>query len=175
MTRLFVATFEVCPSDFSCLMMEETPQYGGDTLWCSGYEIYDRISPSMCTFLDTLTATCAQPVFRSAATAGGYEIMSPRGSPLNVGDTFAPSHPVIRTNRITGWKSVFAGAGLHVSRINDVYVEEDRLIREYIMKLVTGNHDCVARFQWTKGAVAVWNNSCVWHAATVSDVGHLQD
>ncbi|KAF4630919.1 hypothetical protein G7Y89_g7217 [Cudoniella acicularis] len=51
------ATFEVCPSDFSCLLMEETPVYGGDTLWCSGYEIYDRISPPMRQFLDGLTAT----------------------------------------------------------------------------------------------------------------------
>jgi hypothetical protein len=37
------ATFEECPSDFSCLMMEETPANGGDTLWCSGYEMYALI------------------------------------------------------------------------------------------------------------------------------------
>ncbi|CZR66685.1 related to taurine catabolism dioxygenase [Phialocephala subalpina] len=160
------ATFEICPSDFSCLIMEETPPHGGDTLWCSGYEVYDRISPPMRAFLDTLTATCAQPVFRSACTAGGYEVMSPRGSPLNVGDEFAPVHPVVRTNRQTGWKSIFAGVGLHVTKINDVYEYEDRMIREYIMILITLNHDCVARMHWTKGAAAIWNNSCVWHAAT---------
>jgi alpha-ketoglutarate-dependent taurine dioxygenase len=94
--------------------------------------------------------------------------MSPRGSPLNTGDKFAPVHPVVRTNRQTGWKSLFAGAGLHVSRIKGLYGEEEKMVREYILRLVMGNHDCVARFQWTKGAVAVWNNSCVWHAATVS-------
>jgi alpha-ketoglutarate-dependent taurine dioxygenase len=34
--------------------------------------------------------------------------------------------------------------------------------------LITHNHDCIARMHWTKGAAAIWNNSCVWHAATVS-------
>ena len=161
------STFENVPSDFSFLKMEDTPPHGGDTLWCSGYEIYDRVSPSFRSYLETLTATCAQPVFRTAASIGNYEIMSPRGSPLNIGDEFAPSHPVIRTNRITGWKSVFAGAGLHVTRINDVYSYEDQMIRDYIMRLITSNHDCVARMKWTKNAAAIWNNSCVWHAATV--------
>ncbi|ORY17297.1 TfdA family taurine dioxygenase [Clohesyomyces aquaticus] len=160
------STFENAPSDFSFLKMEETPPHGGDTLWCSGYEIYDRISPPYRAFLETLTATCAQPVFRSAAAAGNYEVMSPRGSPLNTGDEFAPSHPVVRTNRVTGWKAIFAGVGLHVTKINGVYAYEDQMIRDYIMRLITRNHDCIARMKWTKNAAAIWNNSCVWHAAT---------
>ncbi|KAL1984137.1 hypothetical protein VTN96DRAFT_9442 [Rasamsonia emersonii] len=158
--------FEECPADFSFLRMEQTPPSGGDTLWVSGYELYDRMSPPFRRWLETLTATCAQPVFRSAAEAGGYEIMSPRGSPLNVGDKFAPVHPVIRTHPVTGWKSVFAGVGLHVSRINDVYSYEDQMIREYILRLITRNHDCVARMHWTKQAVAIWSNACTLHAAT---------
>jgi hypothetical protein len=128
---------------------------------------YDRISPSFRGYLETLTALCDQPVFRNAAAAGNYEIMKPRGSPLNADDVFAPSHPVIRTNRVTGWKSVFAGVGIHVTRINGVHSYEDQLIREYILRLVTRNHDCVARMHWTQGAVAIWNNSCTLHAATV--------
>jgi len=75
---------------------------------------YDRISPSFRAYLETPTATCAQPVFRTTSVAGNYAVMSPRGSALNTGDSFAPSHPVICTTRITGWKSVFAGMGLHV-------------------------------------------------------------
>jgi len=94
--------------------------------------------------------------------------MSPRGSPTNVDYNFAPSHPVVRTNRITGWKSVFAGVGLHVSRINGVYDYEDHMIRDYIMHLITSNHDCIARMHWTKYSAAIWNNASVLHAATVS-------
>lgn len=169
--------------------MEETPKHGGDTLFCSGYELYalykispasvllrltpfssyDRISPSFRSYLETLTATCHQPAFKNAATAGGYEIMSPRGSPLNVGDDFAPSHPLVRTHPVTGWKALCAVVGIHVSRINDVYDYEDKMIRDYMIRLITRNHDCIARMHWTKYSAAIWNNACVFHAATVSD------
>jgi alpha-ketoglutarate-dependent taurine dioxygenase len=70
-------------------------------------------------------------------------------------------------NRQTGWKSIFAGVGLHVTRINGLYDYEEKMIRDYIMRLITYNHDCIARMHWTTGAAAIWNNSCVWHAATV--------
>ena len=118
--------------------------------------------------METLTATCAQPVLKSASEAGGYALTSPRGSPLNVGDKFAPVHPVVRTHPVTGWKSLFAGVGLHVSRINDVYAYEDQIIRDYVLRLITRNHDCVARMHWTQQACAIWSNPCTLHAATVS-------
>ncbi|KAI0911495.1 TfdA family taurine dioxygenase [Ustulina deusta] len=165
--------YENCPSDFSFLRMQDTPPSGGDTLWCSGYELYDRISPSFRGYLETLTATCAQPVFASACAAGGYEVTSPRGSPLNKDYEFAPSHPVVRTHPVTGWKSVFAGVGLHVTRIDDVSAYEDSMIREYMMRLITRNHDCVARMHWTRQACAIWSNPCTLHAATPDT--HLVD
>lgn len=160
--------FENCPSDFSFLRMQSTPPTGGDTLWVSGYELYDRLSPPFQRFLETLTATCAQPVFKSACESGGYDVMSPRGSPLNVDYEFSPSHPVIRTHPVTGWKTLFAGVGLHVSRINGVTTYEDSMIRDYVLRLITRNHDSVARMHWTRGACAIWSNVCTLHAATVS-------
>jgi len=162
--------FENCPSDFSFLRMQSTPPSGGDTLWASGYEIYDRVSRPYQKFLESLTATCAQPVFKSACEKGGYAVMSPRGSPLNVDFDFSPSHPVVRTHPVTGWKSLFAGVGLHVSRIDGVTTYEDRMIREYAMRLITNNHDCVARMHWTRGACAIWSNVCTLHAATVGNM-----
>ena len=94
--------------------------------------------------------------------------MSPRGSPLNKDFEFSPSHPVVRTHPVTGWKTIFAGVGLHVSRINDVYNYEDQLIRDYVLRLITRNHDGIARMHWTKQACAIWSNVCTFHAATVS-------
>lgn len=165
--------FETCPSDFSFLRMQATPPAGGDTLWVSGYELYDRLSPPFQKFLESLTAECAQPVFKSACDAGGYAVMSPRGSPLNVDFKFAPHHPVIRTHPVTGWKSVFAGVGLHVSKIDGVWAYEDQMIREYLMRTLTRSHDCVARMHWTQGACAIWSNACTLHAATVSTTSLL--
>ena len=70
---------------------------------------------------------------------------------------------------MTGWKSIFAGVGLHVSRIDDVYGYEDTLVRDYVMRLITRNHDGVARMHWTEQACAIWSNACTLHAATVSE------
>ncbi|KAJ9502911.1 hypothetical protein H2202_002034 [Exophiala xenobiotica] len=171
LSREWHSLFEECPADFSFLRMQDTPPAGGDTLWVSGYELYDRLSPPMQAFFETLTATCAQPVFKSACDAGGYEVMSPRGSPLNVDLNFAPVHPVIRTHPVTGWKSLFAGVGLHVSRINDVYTYEDQIIRDYVLRLITRNHDCVARMHWTKQACAIWIDGAVRVGVRASGVG----
>ena len=160
--------FETCPSDFSFLRMQSTPPSGGDTLWTSGYELYDRCSPPMQRFLESLTATCAQPVFESACKAGGYSVMTPRGSPLNIDYEFSPSHPVVRTCPVTGWKSLFAGVGLHVSRLDDLWSGEEQWVRDWVMRLLTRSHDCVARMHWTEEACAIWSNACTLHAATVS-------
>ena len=171
---VFLGLFENCPSDFSFLRMQETPPAGGDTLWVSGYELYDRASPPMQKFLESLTAECAQPVFKSACEAGKYDVMSPRGSPLNKDFEFAPHHPVVRTHPVTGWKSLFAGVGLHVSKIDGLYAYEEQMIRDYCLRLVTRNHDCIARMHWTRGACAIWSNVCTLHAATVCSLPRLK-
>lgn len=94
--------------------------------------------------------------------------MSPRGAPLNAGPEFSPIHPVVRTHPVTGWKSLYAGAGIHVTKINGLYKHEDEIVRNYISRLVTRNHDYVARFHWTEEAVAIWSNTCTMHAGTAS-------
>ena len=86
--------------------------------------------------------------------------MSPRSSPLNADYEFSMSHFIARTQPVTGWKTMFAGVGLHDSRIDDVTSYEDQLIREYVLRLITRNHDCLARMHWTRGARAIWSNEC---------------
>ncbi|KAG8708155.1 hypothetical protein FRC09_001413, partial [Ceratobasidium sp. 395] len=54
-------TFEPIPSDYAILKLHTLPEFnghvtGGDTLWASGYEVYDRLSPSFAKYLETLTA-----------------------------------------------------------------------------------------------------------------------
>lgn len=59
-----------------------------DTLWASGYELYERISPPYQKFLETLTATyhyAGLEVFSAVAERHGFKIHEgPRGSPDNV-------------------------------------------------------------------------------------------
>jgi alpha-ketoglutarate-dependent taurine dioxygenase len=141
-------TFEPIPSDYTLLRLTELPKTGGDTLWASGYEVYDRLSEPYQKFLEGLTATYAQPGFNAIAKEHEFNVHpGPRGAPENVGEELSAVHPVIRTNPVTGWKSVFA-VGVHVEKINDVTAEESRHLLDWFVSLIVENHDLQVRNRW---------------------------
>ena len=159
-------TFEPVPSDYAMLKIHTLPPTGGDTLWASGYQMYDNLSPAMRTFLENLTATHDANFFHEDASRLGHTIQSRiRGSPLNTSTDLRATHPVIRTNPVTGWKSVFVNRGF-TKRINGVTKDESDLLLNYLYDLVVHNHDGQVRFGWHKNDVAVWDNRCTVHCAT---------
>ncbi|KAL2796197.1 hypothetical protein BJX66DRAFT_324149 [Aspergillus keveii] len=166
-------TFEPVPSDYALLRLTELPKVGGDTLWASGYEAYDKLSKPYQDFLDTLTATYAQPRFNQVADQNNFSIHpGPRGAPENVGEVLEAIHPVVRTNPVTGWKSIFA-VGHHVQKVNDLSEDESRHLLKWFVKLITENHDLQVRYRWQNpNDVAIWDNRSVYHAATF-DYAHL--
>ena len=88
-------TFEPIPADYSILTLHTLPPTGGDTLWASGYEVYDRLSPTWQRFVDGLTATYSQPGFLKSANDHGFKLhTAPRGAPENVGEKLEAVHPV---------------------------------------------------------------------------------
>jgi alpha-ketoglutarate-dependent taurine dioxygenase len=141
--------------------------YWQDTLWASGYEVYDRISPLLRGFLETLTATYAQPGFNEAAARNNFKIYSGvRGAPENIGEVLEAVHPVVRTNPVTGWKSIFA-VGHHAQRINGLSEEESRYFLDSFVRLIVENHDLQVRLKWqNENDLAIWDNRSVYHAAT---------
>lgn len=100
-------TFEPVPSDYATLTLRTLPDVGGDTLWASAYEAYDRLSPALQTFLEGLTAVHEGTHFLAAVKDKDVKVREPRGSPENVGQSLRTTHPVIRTNPVTGWKGLF--------------------------------------------------------------------
>ncbi|KAK2031338.1 TfdA family taurine catabolism dioxygenase TauD [Colletotrichum zoysiae] len=159
--------FEPVPADYSSLRLVELPKTGGDTLWASGYEIYDRLSTPYQRFLESLTVTFEQPGFAAAAERGGFTLYDkPRGNPKNVGSVLRAVHPVVRTNPVTGWKSVFPVGG-HVKHINDVTPEESRHLLDWFLDLLQKNHEVQVRFRWQNANdIAIWDNRSTFHAAT---------
>jgi alpha-ketoglutarate-dependent taurine dioxygenase len=129
--------------------------------------VYDRISKPLQGFLDTLTATYAQPGFNEAAERNGFKIYSAeRGAPENVGELLEAIHPVIRTNPVTGWKSVFA-VGHHVQKINGLSEDESNHFLQWFVRLIVENHDLQVRLRWQNpNDLAIWDNRSVYHAAT---------
>lgn len=159
--------FEPVPADYTSLRLIELPETGGDTLWASGYEVYDRISEPYQKFLEGLTVTYQQDAFRQMAEKGGFELYDkPRGAPENIGKELKAIHPVVRTNPVTGWKSVYP-VGAHVKHINGVTQEESDHLLKWFLDLVYKNHDLTVRFKWqNKNDIAIWDNRSVFHTAT---------
>lgn len=159
-------SFEPVPSDYAMLKIHTLPATGGDTLWASGYEIYDRLSVPMRTFLEGLTATHDAKFFLEEAERLGNPIRKGiRGNPLNFGEGLTAVHPVIRTNPVTGWKSVYVNKGF-TKRINGITKDESDLILNYLFNILTQNHDAQVRFKWRKNDLAIWDNRSMWHCAT---------
>ncbi|RYP05097.1 hypothetical protein DL765_009942 [Monosporascus sp. GIB2] len=159
--------FEPVPADYSSLRLVKLPKTGGDTLWASGYEIYDRISQPYQKFLETLTATFEQPKFAEVAESNGFKLYDkPRGSMENVGSELRAVHPVVRTNPVTGWKSIFPVGG-HVRNINELSQDESSRLLDWFLELVYKNHDLTVRHRWTSANdIAIWDNRSTFHTAT---------
>lgn len=90
-------SFEPIPSDYTILKIVQLPEdAGGDTLWASGYEAYDRLSPAFKQLAENLTATHHTPEFQKTAARNGLQLIDgERGAPENVGLDFTASHPVV--------------------------------------------------------------------------------
>jgi alpha-ketoglutarate-dependent taurine dioxygenase len=84
----------------------------------------------------------------------------------------------VRTNPVTGWKSLFgAGHQVHAGWIDNVTETESEVIKAYcestlpdgcfqhtdvvgeVLKLIAENHDLQVRFKWNKNDLAIWDKS----------------
>ena len=160
------------PSDYSSLRLTSFPPTGGDTLWASGYEMYDRISEPFQKFLETLNFTFHRAGFNATAKSNGASVYSgPRGYPENVGEEIIAVHPAIRTNPVTGWKSLYA-AGSEVGYFNDVTTEESEMLLSYVNNILKDNHDLQVRLRWNDvNDMAIWDNRCTLHNPTYNFAG----
>ena len=81
-----------------------------DTLWASGYEIYDWVSPPWQMFAGSLAATHHQPQFSRIQKNFNDQLLDGvRDSPEKTGPDFQATHSVARKNLVTGWNSLFSG------------------------------------------------------------------
>ncbi|KAE8339487.1 hypothetical protein BDV24DRAFT_175998 [Aspergillus arachidicola] len=139
-------SFEKAPADFSSLRLVQLPKTGGDTLWASGYEIYDRISKPYRAFLETLSATHAGVGFMRLAQTGKFHLYEKeRGAPVNVGGDLSAVHPVI----------------------DGLTRRESASMLQWFHDMITHGHDLQVRFKWNSpNDIAIWDNRSVFHTAT---------
>ncbi|KAJ1565641.1 hypothetical protein HK096_000932 [Nowakowskiella sp. JEL0078] len=159
-------TFETTPSNYALLKVIHPSETGGDTLWASGYAAYDKLSPSYRKFLEGLSAYHTSfNEFNGAAAFRQIQLRTDRGG-KNQGLTLDAVHPIIRTNPVTGLKSIYVNKNFTKRIIELTKPESDRIL-EHLFNLVTDNHDIQVRFRWNKNDIAIWDNRSTYHTATL--------
>ena len=143
-------TYEIQPPSYTCLKLLSGPPRGGggDTLWSSQYAAYDTLSPSMQKYLEDLTA-----LHSAEMQAEGSKAM---GRPVRRAPVITP-HPLVRTNPVTGWKSLFFNPGFVTKIVGVPKTESDAIIR-FLNEVISTTQELHVRFQWQKNDVAFWDN-----------------
>ena len=72
-------------------------------------------------------------------------------------DPIVTEHPLIRTNPVTGWKSLFFNPGFVIGIVGVPKAESDAIIR-YLNEVIATTQELHVRFQWKRYDVAFWDN-----------------
>lgn len=117
------------PAGITHLHNDTVPPVGGDTLWASGYGVYEKLSPAFRAFIDGRTA-----IYRSAHT------YLDRDHPELGPQYIEREHPLVRVHPATGWKALFVNRAM-TARIVGLDKAESGLILGYLFSVYEGNVD----------------------------------
>jgi hypothetical protein len=79
--------------------------------------------------------------------------------------------PLTLADPVTGWKGLFVNKEF-TTRILGVSRDESDMLLDYLVKIVTNNHDLQVRFKWSInnapgiGDVAIWDNRSTFHSVS---------
>lgn len=157
-------TYELQPLSYTSLKLLTGPPRGGggDTLWASQYAVYDALSKPMQRYLESLTALHSAEIQAIGSRAVGRAVRR---------DPVTTEHPLVRTNPVTGWKSVFFNPGF-VTQIVGVPKTESDAIINYLNEVISTTQELHVRFQWRKNDVAFWDNRVCNHSASYGFAPH---
>ncbi|RXK36035.1 hypothetical protein M231_06683 [Tremella mesenterica] len=150
-------TAEIQPPGVTFFFALETPEAGGDTLFVSLTEAYNRLSDEFKKRLEglQLVHSNAGMLEQSASLDGPV-----RFSPLTT------KHPLIRTHPVTGEKSIQVQQQGHMVRVDGYKQEESEYLLKFLGDVLVKGGDFQTRAKYEPGTVAVWDNRVVLHTAT---------
>ncbi|KDN52046.1 TauD-domain-containing protein [Tilletiaria anomala UBC 951] len=150
-------TYEVNPPGITGLYNILNPANGGgDTLFSSCYGLYDAFSPEMQTYLSSLSAVHSGLEQAEGAAAAGVHLRRPGIKTV---------HPLVRTNPVTGWKSIFVNPAFTREIVGVPKSESDAVLR-MLYEMMIVNSDLTLRVKWQEGTLVLWANDSTVHSAT---------
>lgn len=117
-------------------------------MWTSQYAVYDSMSSHMQKYLEGLTARHSSELQAQGSRELGRAVRR---------DPVTTEHPIIRTNPVTGWNSVFFNPGFVTDIVGVPKVESNAIIN-YLNEIISTTQELHVRFQWHKNDVAFWDN-----------------
>lgn len=155
-------TYRPHPSMASILHAQHIPPSGGDTLWLSAVAAYEKLSPAMQGFLETLT--CEHDFLQAY---GSYFASQPDGDErirrARV-ETPPVQHPLIVVHPVTGKKLLYVNPTFTARIIELSRRESDALLKLLFDHLLTPEFQ--VRLHWRENDLAIWDNRATQHYAT---------
>ena len=159
-------SYDLEPAMGSILVAKDLPQTGGDTLFVSMYDAFERLSDGLKKTLRGLRAVhSGRHVFGSGQ---GYDddtdAASNRISNTDAGDQLVdPTHPVIISHPLSGKEALYINPAFTL-QFEGWSAEESAPLLQYLYKQ-TVPESSVCRFKWQPGSIAFWDNRATWHFA----------
>lgn len=163
-------TFVEIPPAASVLVGDVTPVTGGDTLWASLADAYDRLSPALRTLVDGLQAVhritplayWGEPFDTALSRDDAQQLLESSRSVMPV------IHPVVRVHPSTGRRGLFVNPGFTSHIVGMSRIESDHLLA--LLYEHSTQPELVVRHRWRPGDVVLWDNRATMHYA-VDDYG----
>ena len=142
------------PHAFTILLARTLPSVGGDTMFASAAEAFERLSPAL---QETLTGLRAVHRGTERATEAGLEP-----------EAVVSIHPVVVTHPHTKRKALFVNAN-YVTNIEGWTEEESAPLLHYLYGQIA-RPELTYRHRWEPGDLVIWDNRSTQHAV-VGDTG----
>jgi sulfonate dioxygenase len=113
-------------------------------------------------YLESLSALHSAQIQADGSKAAGRPVRR---------DPIVTQHPLIRTNPVTGWKSLYFNPGFITHIVGVPKLESDTIIK-YLNDVVSTTQEAFVRFQWQKNDVAFWDNRVSNHTASYGFAPH---
>ncbi|PUU75026.1 hypothetical protein B9Z19DRAFT_996566 [Tuber borchii] len=150
-------SYERQPPGYVILCILQAPEVGGDTVFASTTEAYNRLSPGFQSMLEDLRATHSSEKMCNFARANGG---------LCRKDPIRTSHPIVRVHPVTGEKSLFVN-GEFIRGIDGWKDPESDILLNFLTDHITKGHDFQVRLSWEPKSVVIFDNRTTCHTATV--------
>ena len=150
------------PPMASLLVARELPPFGGDTQFANQYLAYETLSEGMRSLLSRLRGVSRSDKAEASRTREDRQTAERT--------VMAADHPVVRTHPETGRKSLFVNLAHTAHFVGMTEAESMPLLRYLFAHQVRPEFTC--RFQWSPGALAIWDNRCSLHSALNDYQGH---